>query len=378
MKKLLLSVFTLAALSGTENLNAQTTTHFIHKADTTNISGYTTALDHPDLNGNSSIYPIFTHNYNPGGGSGKYVIQKQSFWKSGATWKIYNDNFDAFKNNSNYNILLPGTDMESFVHTSDKGNTTSNRTYIDHPSINGDPNAIILVSSVYGVYNTNTFGVFYSGTQNKWAIYNQAGTNTAMGANKEFHVAIVKKNQTNYSSFVHTADTSNTVNNNTKLDHPYLNNNPNAIVHITQRYSTMVGNGVYNNHNVGVYYDGSKWAIFNEKDQVFDPMPNGAHFNVVFIDPTMGQKELTTSKDLFELYPNPAKENGSVNISLNNSANSLATVKVYNLNGQCLAHKTIDASNGDYELNTSNLHKGMYLITVENNGNVSSQKLLID
>jgi hypothetical protein len=49
------------------------------------------------------------------------------------------------------------------------------------------------------------------------------------------------------------------------LNDPLANNNPSAIILVTPNWNPGgTGGGVYNNHPIGVYYTGSRWAIFNQ------------------------------------------------------------------------------------------------------------------
>jgi nitrogen fixation-related uncharacterized protein len=85
--------------------------------------------------------------------------------------------------------------------------------------------------------------------------------------------------------FIHTATGSNVDNNYphcTFIDSPYTNNNPNAILLVTQNW--IADSRIYNDHNIGVWYNtdpgewSGKWSIFNE-DRA--PMPLKAAFNVI-------------------------------------------------------------------------------------------------
>jgi hypothetical protein len=85
--------------------------------------------------------------------------------------------------------------------------------------------------------------------------------------------------------FIHTATGSNFDNNYphcTFIDSPYTNNNPNAILLVTQNW--IADSRIYNDHNIGVWYNtdpgewSGKWSIFNE-DRA--PMPLKAAFNVM-------------------------------------------------------------------------------------------------
>lgn len=79
--------------------------------------------------------------------------------------------------------------------------------------------------------------------------------------------------------FVHTATPDNIRANSTYLDNPTTNGDPNAIIHVTQNWNPGGEGGTYNDHSVGVWYDGGReqWAIFNQDREA---MTEGAHFNV--------------------------------------------------------------------------------------------------
>lgn len=80
-------------------------------------------------------------------------------------------------------------------------------------------------------------------------------------------------------AYVHTATQDNTSQNSTYLDNPLINDNPDAIIQITQNWNPEGGNGVYNDHTTGIWYDenAGRWAVFNQ-DQA--ELPEGAAFNV--------------------------------------------------------------------------------------------------
>ncbi|MFN0175084.1 MAG: M12 family metallopeptidase [Saprospiraceae bacterium] len=74
-------------------------------------------------------------------------------------------------------------------------------------------------------------------------------------------------------AFIHTVSSSNRSGHITTLDHPMLNNKPNAIVLVTQRSTS-----IQNNHEIGVWYSGGRWKIFNQDRAA---LTNGAKFNVL-------------------------------------------------------------------------------------------------
>jgi hypothetical protein len=160
-------------------------------------------------------------------------------------------------------------------------NITSNWTEIDHPLTNGNPNAIVHVTQNWnpggtsGQYNNNSIGVWYNNSTGRWAIFNQDFF-VDMPEGVDFNVIIPALDS---SVFVHTASADNISLNWTVIDHPLTNDNPNAIVHVTQNWNPAGTGGQYNNHSIGVWYISSsgRWAIFN---QDIAGMPEGVDFNV--------------------------------------------------------------------------------------------------
>ena len=153
-------------------------------------------------------------------------------------------------------------------------------TYLSDPAIDGDPNAIVLVtvSADQGSDGAATYGhnvgVWYDFVgQKRWAIFNQDRAPVPTGVT--FRVVLPPASE----SFVHRAGPVNTVGNSTYLDDPLTDGEPDAVVSVTQNWNPGGGAGVYNDHPVGVFYDEDvgKWAIYN-RDGV--PMPTGAAFNV--------------------------------------------------------------------------------------------------
>ena len=64
--------------------------------------------------------------------------------------------------------------------------------------------------------------------------------------------------------FVHVATASNSAGDYDNHRSPLTNGNPNAILIVTPNWNPGGVGGTYNNHPVGVWYDGGKWAIFNQ------------------------------------------------------------------------------------------------------------------
>lgn len=151
-----------------------------------------------------------------------------------------------------------------FVHTATAGNISADASFIDHPDLNGNPNAEILISHNWnpsgaaGVYNDNNTGVFYSNSQNQWGVYNESGAAMTLGSSYNIYIG-------DGDVVLHIADLANQATNPvySVINHPDLNGNPNAKVLLTTYFNP---NGLRNNHSYAVWYNDTtdRWNIFPE------------------------------------------------------------------------------------------------------------------
>jgi hypothetical protein len=251
----------------------------VHTATAGNTSGDYTLADLPSANGNQSAIVLATQNWNPGGAGGTYNNHEIGVWysTSDSKWGPFNEDVATMSTGPSFDMLVTGPTTVSFLHTASPSNSSGDFTLIDNPATNGKPNAVVMVvpnwnpTSSSGVYSNHVEGVYYTGSQ--WAVFNQDLSGVPNGSS---YNVLVLSTETNV--FVHQATPSNIVSQWTEIDNPATNNNPSAVLMVTQNWNPGGSGGTYNNHRIGVYYTGSKWAIFNE-DLV--AMPSGASFNVL-------------------------------------------------------------------------------------------------
>lgn len=174
-------------------------------------------------------------------------------------------------------------DAGVFIHRTTTANRSGNVTYIDHPLTNYNPNAIVFITPNWnpggtgGVYNDHAIGVYYSLVQDKWAIFSQ--DKAAMPISATFNVLVPISDTT---VFVHQATVENTIAHFTTIDHPLANDNPHALVFITQNWNPGGSvSGTYNDRAIGVAYEETarRWVIVNQDRAA--AMPEGAAFNVM-------------------------------------------------------------------------------------------------
>jgi hypothetical protein len=262
---------------------------FNHKATAGNTIGNSTYLDQPLLNDEPNAVALLTQNWNPGGGvSGIYNNHPVGVWYDplAGEWAVFNQDGANMPEGAAFNLLVPNMDAGVLVQKATVANTTNNSTFIEHPLTDDDPNAIVFVTQnwnpggVGGTYNDHQVGVWYNDLGGQWAVFNEDDVDMPADAAFNIYVPISTTNV-----FVHEATAGNSLGNSTYLNHPLLNDKPSARLLVTQNWNPGGGlGGVYNAHNIGVWYDTSlgQWSIFNQDGA---NMPDGASFNVLIVEP---------------------------------------------------------------------------------------------
>jgi hypothetical protein len=264
------------------HIPVEDSTVFVHEATSGNISNNLTHIDNPLLNDNPGATVFVTQNWNPSGQAGVFNEHVVGVWYDDYShrWCIFNQDTSLMPVGASFNVLVSSPDEAAILHIATPGNTSGHLTKIDDPRINGNPNALLTVTqdwTPHWVYNAHAIGVHFAGVY--WYIFNQDLAN--MPEDAAFRVLIPPIDS---AAYVHVATPANTVGHSTWLDHPLLNGNPDAIVLATQHWNPVGLPGTYNDHHIGVRYDGGtgKWSIQNQ-DEV--DMPEGAAFNV-YMPPT--------------------------------------------------------------------------------------------
>jgi hypothetical protein len=150
--------------------------------------------------------------------------------------------------------------------------------YLDNPVVNGNPKLVVIVSQVAATTPDNhVTGVWYDGA--RWAVYNEDVASMPAGA--AFSVRAMPPSA---DAFLHVTTKTNVSAHITYIDDapasasgPPLSAMPYAALQVTHVWNAPGLSGVYNAHPVGVWYDGTRWAIYNED---FAPMPVGTAFAV--------------------------------------------------------------------------------------------------
>jgi len=172
-----------------------------------------------------------------------------------------------------------------YFESTNTGNTVSDRVYLDiHDS---DPKAIYFVSPTWTpgspVIDGHPIGVMFDAGQSNnghpdWAIFNEDHKPMPYGTGFSIYT---RAKASNVIQLVAGQSGNYAVNDTAYIDNQYTNNNPNALVWVTQNLSTVPGRA--NPYNVAVKYDSTRgqWAIVNLHPPSDHGIILGAGFNVV-------------------------------------------------------------------------------------------------
>jgi len=237
-----------------------TTTHL---SASSNLSGNTSRIDDSGLNNKPDVFAFLTPNWSVGP---VYNTSATGIYYSGGAWRVFNQDLKAFPANMGYNVLIVQPHANVFKHVATVANTATypHVTALDHPKLNDNPNARLLVQQRWSsVYNDSPIGLYYRLTSNRWEIFNQK-TSTPIKAGAEFNVLI------NDGISITTAASGKITGNNFLIDPPI--SGPAKRVFVSQYWGSIV-----NTQEVGVWYP-STWSIFNQNNAV--TMPTNARFFV--------------------------------------------------------------------------------------------------
>jgi hypothetical protein len=344
---------------------------FIHTATPSNIDGAISYLDHPDLNGNSDAKIAVSHRvtegYNQHVTGVYYNISNQR-------WGVFNEDYSAMQVNSSYNVYIKGSVANVITHIVTVANQGTSPRYsvLDEPSINGNPNAFLVLTPYYNPHNVLTdhnYGFWYNTTTNRWEIFCEDVSDIPINA--AFNVLIQPYETGHTIVFRHEATPASNAyySNGTLIDHPLLNNKPNASFVLTHYWGApgYPNSFVVVDHTLNTWYSSSynKWVIGNEDGSA---MEDNAVFNIVVPTATATADISENNLASVSLYPNPVKD-----ILFVKGQDKITLISLHNQLGQLF----IESKPGKKEFNIdlSEYATGFYIIKIQTNNKERTYKI---
>jgi len=348
---------------------------YVHTATTDNSSGNITYINHPDLNGNPGAGIVYVHTWNANGLPSVYNNNVTGLWyNSGRNqWAIYNEiDTEPIVNGSHYMVYIADDPTNVITHVSNAGNQGSfgpATTVIDNPLMNGlDPGPFAIMSHYYNpnnTYNDQNFGFYYDTALDKRGIYDEnAGPAIPDGA--AFKILIRGEG---VDRFTHTATTGNISGHTSLIDHPLLNDNPNATF-VFSHYWGVAGVDSQQDLDavVSVYYASGFWRFYCEDQST--PMPANIVFDIIVAPQDVLSVEDNEALS-YQVYPNPATN--MINVEVGNTA--IVTATLYNILGQEVANFKGNETHLQ-QLDISGQASGNYILKVTTKSASQSFKII--
>jgi len=367
MKKLYAVLF-LMMMYGSLSSQTYFGPNYLHLCSPLNSIGDFTLLDPSILGNNPADKIIFTHLWgDPTIGHEEYMLKSHGLWWTGDTWSIFNETEAELDTNLAFNVLNANINGTAFTHTVTSGNVNLNWSDIDNPLLNGHPDVLFFISKTWGngIYDTAHVGIWYDHYTDKWAIYNENKLDS-LKVNSTYNIFIPDAGTTAYKHVA--TDNYYTTN----LDNPLLNDNPDAMIFVVHDYTNSPGNEGYINDEIGVWYDGSNWTIYNENIDTLFP---GATFNVLIVKPLVTSVASISKKNqLIKVFPNPASDQFSVLLNRSYSKGEFSLI-LSTADGRTVMQKSYSGNqNGKVTMDVSVLPEGLYLLTAKTqNGTLTAK-----
>lgn len=337
---------------------------YVHEATAANTSSNGTVIDHPDLNNNPNAKIVFSHRIKSTGGIRNPNINGIWYRSSDGRWVIYNEEFTVDMEVGTQFTIFIADEAEVFTHVASVANqgTTTQLTVLDHPLLNGSfPGPYAVFSNYFNpnqVYNNNNLGFVFDGlVTNKRLLFTEGPV--PIPENAAFKVMVIPPaGISGVITHDHLTSPSNTTGAFTTLNHPNLNNNPDAaFVFSHYRGGNGAGSEGEIDKVVGAFYDTTegRWIIYTED---LSDMPLEVSFDIVAAtQEILGNNDHTLASPLV-VYPNPATTHISINAST-----PITEAHIYNMLGQEI--KSIQGIDNNTQIDVSDLASGNYLVKVQ-------------
>jgi len=250
---------------------------FVHIATAANVSGHITYIDSAWTNGQAGALLLVTPNMSPGGRETSPDKHPIGVYYDKGQWTIFNQDMAAMPVGAAFNVLVledGGLGRGTSVVEASEVRIQDDGVVILDQLTDGNSSAMVLVTSnwsVRGVYNNHYTGVRYDYGSAHWYVFNEDGAKMELAwpdwnTGVAFNVALIQDRENSAPwAFVQSALSSNTSQDGTLtlIDNPLTNNNPCAIIFVTNNYDARPGNAVKVNAPVAVVYSATegKWGI---------------------------------------------------------------------------------------------------------------------
>lgn len=257
---------------------------FTVTATAANSAGDYTVIDNVLTNNSPGLLLFVTANWNPGGSGGVYDNHALGvYYITGqGKWAIFHQDKTAYMPNASYNVYAGSPSSTQSLATAPSSSSSFDFFEINNAAANGNPNALVFVTANWnpggatGVYDNHALGVFYR-PDGHWAIFHQ--DTTPYTPNASYNVMVLTSDGTNH--FVqHACAGADCGGDWIGIGSSASNGKSNAVVIVTANWNPGGSGGVYDTHDLGVWYGSNEWRIFHQDQASYTP--NSAYNVVIY------------------------------------------------------------------------------------------------
>ncbi|MCT8338890.1 T9SS type A sorting domain-containing protein [Flavobacteriaceae bacterium TK19130] len=348
---------------------------FTHIATSENIVNNLTVIDHPSLNDNEDAIVIITHYWNPLGGDGIYNDNVTGVFYNTSTdrWIILNQDFNNdIVEGSAYNVYVTD-DSEGTIHIASEENEGPgpNVTRINDPLFNGNSEGLAFITNYFNpneVFNDHVTAMYYDNVANRRGIFTQDVN--AIPEDAAFFAVIQESGDFN---FRHEATAGNTAGNSTEINHPFLNDNPDAMLVVSHYWGGLgASSEIILDAVKGVWYNEveGRWNVYTED---FTGIEVGTVFDLLFFDPALSSDEQSLATEI-SVAPNPVLDVAYVSFPEGLTVENLQVFDVLGKQVISFTHEIV--FNQKIAVDMSALAGGMYLLKITTDQGTITRKVL--
>ena len=263
------------AIPGSTAVNALVVTDefqyfsFVHESTASNIQGNWTWISGASTNDRPGARVQITPRIQSVGSTANDHPLGVWYDTNRGQWAIFQQDLGSLPEGQYFNVVVPpDTEAVNYVHTVDAGNIDGFRTVLDHPMLNGRPDAMVYVTQNFnpggsgGVYNPEHVGVVYSPTTERWSLYNESGADMPMGASFNVYSPQRERTVEQQSAAIHAFNYG-------VLGGPHASGDDGQRLVVTPNLTPEDGStSVASPTSIGVFFSSlyDAWAIFNEDE----------------------------------------------------------------------------------------------------------------
>jgi hypothetical protein len=255
-----------------------TTSRFVHTATHKNTDESWTTISSPATNFNANAILFVTQDTTTGFvDNNAYGVAYDS-----RQWRIFNEDDDVMPVGAQFFVLaFSGPSATDFTVTATSGSISGDSAFIKSPNTTGKPRVQLQVTQNWtpgggsgGFVNPHNVGVWDAGSE--WGVFNEDLAPMPVGAS--FNV-LVGSGTKGGSLALQEATPSNVSGNASYISNTHTNNQPSAMVFVTQNWNPDDRGGTYDNAPLSVGYSGllRKWDVQN----LVGSMGNNTAFNLL-------------------------------------------------------------------------------------------------